>query len=530
MSLPALVSLNACNSGSKPSETTDQGGDSTNRTIQVDPATMKQIGSVDERFQSYNVEMLEVTGGRFWKPYASLNDSSGQSQSPGKGGPTPTGMDPNLYEYRPPLDLGNQRLRRLAAALSPAYVRVSGTWANNTYFPPTDAAPGKPPTGFDGVLTHAQWKGVVNFANTVKADIITSFATGAGTRDKNNVWTDEQAKRWVAYTKSIGGRIAGAEYMNEPTVATMGGAPKGYTVQDYGRDFRLFRQFAKRTVPDMLILGPGSVGETTREGQSLTYGVAGTLGTEAMLKASGPGVDVFTHHFYGAVSRRCESVGMRGTTADNALTEEWLSRTDATLAFYKPLRDQYAPGKPIWNTETGETACGGNPWAATFLDTFRYVDQMGRLARQGVAVVMHNTLTASDYALLDEQDHSPRPSYWAALLWRQLMGTEVFDAGKSRAGTHVYAHSLRGKPGGITLLVINTAQTPVSVAMPTDAEQYTLTGNELQTKSVQLNGQALQLGTNDELPKLMGKAIRAGTVELPATSITFLTVADAGRK
>jgi len=33
------------------------------------PASMSSIGTVEERFQAYNVEMLEVTGGRFWKPY-----------------------------------------------------------------------------------------------------------------------------------------------------------------------------------------------------------------------------------------------------------------------------------------------------------------------------------------------------------------------------------------------------------------------------------------------------------------------------
>ena len=30
---------------------------------------MPLIGKVDDRFQSYNVEMVEVTGGRFWAPY-----------------------------------------------------------------------------------------------------------------------------------------------------------------------------------------------------------------------------------------------------------------------------------------------------------------------------------------------------------------------------------------------------------------------------------------------------------------------------
>src|SRR4030081_2768726 len=48
------------------------------------------------------------------------------------------------------------------------------------------------------------------------------------------------------------------------------------------------------------------------------------------------------------------------------------------------------PGKRLWLTETADAACGGNPWASTFLDTFRYLDQLGRLARAGVQVVAHN--------------------------------------------------------------------------------------------------------------------------------------------
>jgi hypothetical protein len=35
----------------------------------IAPAKMPRIGTVDARFQSFNVEMVEVTGGRFWAPY-----------------------------------------------------------------------------------------------------------------------------------------------------------------------------------------------------------------------------------------------------------------------------------------------------------------------------------------------------------------------------------------------------------------------------------------------------------------------------
>src|SRR5580700_4174344 len=157
-------------------------------TVSVSPATMPRIGTIDQRYQSYNIEMLEVTGGRFWRPYGPELEAALRQSS---GGGTPAGMNPGLYEYRPPIDLTNARLRKLAAALGPAYVRVSGTWANTTYFPATDQPPTDPPAGFGSVLTHQQWKGVIEFSKAVDARIVTSFANGVGTRDAAGVWTSE---------------------------------------------------------------------------------------------------------------------------------------------------------------------------------------------------------------------------------------------------------------------------------------------------------------------------------------------------
>ena len=186
--------------------------------------------------------MLEVTGGSFWKPYASKISTSANGEhksGTGASGDTPAGMNPDAYSYRTPIDLSNTRRRKLAAVLGPAYVRVSGTWANTTYFADSDQPPTRPPPGFNGVLTRQQWKGVVDFANAVNARIVTSFATSPGTRDSAGVWTPDQARRFLGYTKSIGGNIAAAEFMNEPDMAIMGGAPAGYAAAAYGRDFKV---------------------------------------------------------------------------------------------------------------------------------------------------------------------------------------------------------------------------------------------------------------------------------------------------
>ncbi len=187
------------------------------------------------------------------------------------------------------------------------------------------------------------------------------------------------------------------------------------------------------------------------------------------------------------------------------------------------------PGRHFWNTETADAACGGNPWAGTFLDTFRYLDQLGRLARQEVDVVLHNTLVGSDYGLLDETSFAPKPNFWGALLWRMLMGTTVLDSGVPiAAGLHVYAHCLRGVPAGVALMVINTEKNKArAIDIPTSALRYTLRARQLQGTRVELNGKVLKLGRDDALPALNGALISAGEVLFQPESITFLALSNA---
>lgn len=489
--------------------------------LSLDPSRLPRLGTIDARFQSYNVEMVEVTGGKFWKPYAT-STSAPSARDTVNAGNTPAGRNPELFEYRAPIDLMNPRLRTLAAALAPAYMRVSGTWANSTYFADNDEALATPPEGFGAVLRRERWKGVIDFAHAVDAGIVTSMATGPGVRDAAGLWQSDQARRLFAYTKAAGGRIAAAEFMNEPSLAAMGGAPKGYDAAAYGRDFKAFHAFIKSSEPDLIVLGPGSVGETAASPSSME-----AIRTQDLLAAGGSGIDAFSYHHYGAVSQRCSGIPSH-VTAEAALSEQWLASTDQTRAFYQGLRDEFAPGKPMWLTETAEAACGGDRWASTFLDIFRYLDQLGRLARAGVQVVAHNTLAASDYGLLDEKTLRPRPNYWAALLWRKLMGTTVLDAG-AHHGTHFYAHCRREVPGTVTLLAINTDRTATTVLqLPSSSERYTLSADDLQSLEVKLNGAALELGPNDDLPHFAAVRSPPGSVELAPATITFLTIADSG--
>jgi len=176
-------------------------------------------------------------------------------------------------------------------------------------------------------------------------------------------------------------------------------------------------------------------------------------------------------------------------------------------------------------TETAQAACGGSPWAATFVDTFRYLDQMGRLAKQGVSAVFHNTLAASEYGLIDSNGFVPRPNYWAALLWRRLMGPVVLDTGSAPGGLHLYAQCLRAHPGGVALLAINLGARAASVNLAgSPAEVYALRAPSLSSTAVLLNGTPLTLDAHAQLPDFRPLRTRGATLAIAPQSIDFIAL------
>lgn len=468
-------------------------------------AFLPKIGTVDERYQSYNVEMVEVTGGRFWAPY---------------GGPKG-----EMYRMRPPTNLADPRLVAMARHLGPAYVRYSGTWANSTYLPAEGENVTTPPPGFNQVLTRDQWRGAVAFARAVDAKIVTSFAGSPGARNVDGRWNPEQAQRLVDLTREAGGEIHSAELFNEPTIPPHGAFPKGYAVADFARDFRIFKAWAAKAAPGMKLAGPGGTAEGTMMKHTPQAEAMGFLQSGDLMAANPGSLDIVTYHYYGSVSQRC---GSPPSLKDQALSADWLDRTLIDAEFYGALRDKYEPGKPLWLNETAQAACGGSPWAQTFLDSFRYLNQLGALARKGVQVVAHNTLAASDYGLIDQDTLKPRPNYWAAVLWRRTMGATVLAAPASPSpDLRLYAHCLPGKGGGMGLLAINTGQAAQTIPLGASGLSWLLSGQPVDTREVLVNGRVPALTAAGGLSGLDGAPLD-GDLAVPGQAIAFAALPDAG--
>ncbi len=489
----------------------------------IDAQNMPLVRTIDERYMSFQIGMSHLTGGETWKTYDGTK---------GEGEAEQAENFEAIREVRAPTDLTNPRLRKLTEALSPLYIRYGGTTTNSVYFQNNDKARlASPPAGFRWVLTRDSWQGALEFAEAVDAKVLTGFTVSDGVRDESHAWTPAHAAPFVAYTRSIGGEIYAAELYNEPNAREPGRTEEGESAEDFARDFAAFSAFMDKAAPETKLGAPG----VAALGIPVPIPSLEKVTPEQYMSAEPrPDADLITYHFYGAVAERCVPAGSpAGVSAEQALTEEWLARPDKTFQRYRALRDQFAPDAPIWLTETGTASCGGTRWQPTFLEAFRFLDTHARLAKQGLDAIFTHALISGSNGVIDEKTLEPNADYWAALLWRKLMGTRVLDAGDNQPGLHTYAHCQRGNAGGVTVLAINLQDKVETLKVDGPADLYALTAPELQSRTVLLNGEPLALGSDDSLPSIVPSRQsidqkNSDQISLAPTSINFIVLPQAG--
>ena len=495
--------------------------------IKLNPTAAKQLRTVDERLMSYNVEMTEVTGGTFWMAY-----TPGQVAGTEPVPPLTSMADlGKLQEWYDPIDTKNVRLINLAKAFGPVWVRVSGTWANKTYYNfDGKYEPGVVPAGFQNVLQKQQWLNLLDFVKAVGGKLLISFANCQGIHDAETPWSPWQAKQIMDLSKEYGVPVEAVEFTNEPNIMSTSGFPKGYTAAHFRRDQEIANAWVKENYPGCLIVGPSSTDSTIlamgpgdKGGSGIADAMPDAVTTEELMLDYGVPFDVLSYHYYNGISERLESVMPTcHWQASEAHTDEYLAMAGRCARGYTPIRDKYVPGGQMWVTESGDAGGGGNTWGSTYLDVLRTLNELGDFATVTDGIIFHNTLASSDYGFLQHGTFEPRPNYWAVLLWNTLMGTTVYEAG---AEGHVYCHSRRdGKDGYAYLIVNNDLENAMTVELPGEAELYALAGRDGMRSSVMtLNGTDLVAGEKGELPQLTGVKV-SGTIEVAPGSCAFVIV------
>ena len=202
---------------------------------------------------------------------------------------------------------------------------------------------------------------------------------------------------------------------------------------------------------------------------------------------------------------------------------------------------QSRTGKPVWLGETGSSWGGGIPGVSdTFAASFMFLDKLGLAALYCNQVVIRQSLIGGSYALLDD-DFSPRPDYWTALVHKKLAGRKVFEVSGGDNRVRVYAHCTNPKAGypsgALTLIVLNLwKKTTAKIQLKghlgkQDIDEYVMTpsNGKLTSKTVDLNDEELHLSSGIYVPKL--HPVRAEKpLRLPPRSFAFYVIPLANSK
>ncbi|MFW2388401.1 MAG: hypothetical protein ACN4G0_08695 [Polyangiales bacterium] len=471
-------------------------------TARVSIDTSAPVATVDERYLSFAVDTAQVVGGLFWsaEPVAQL---IGQERQP-------------VYDFTRP------RLRKLARELAPAFLRIGGSDADRVFYDMSDdpIAEEELLDEFEFVLTAGQVDGIFEFAETLGLDVMFTLSAGPGARDENDVWTPDMARRLLEHVTRNDYEVTLWELGNEWdrfTIILRLPATPEMAVADFAAARTLLGEF----YDDFKLGGPSSA-------YWPSIGELVPMYEPFMQMGGGDSLDVVTWHYYPTQSERGGVLRTDPWEPGILLQPEHL---DVALTWADEVakhRDLHAPGTPIWLGESGHAQFGGQPGASDrFEGTFWWLDQLGALARRNVQVSVRQTLSGSNYGLIDDVTLDPRPDYWASVLWRRLMGERVLDVSRTEVddSVRVYAHCSEGPPGTVAVLVINLMEDE-NVRLEVDGidsprkEIYELTSDALDSADIMLNGTVLR--DDDGALPLLEPQITDGPADIPPRAMAFV--------
>ncbi len=469
------------------------------------------VATIDDRYLTVAVDAAQVVGAPFWVP---LDAGVETYQAPG-----------------PPYDFTRPKLRALATALSPAYLRIGGTTADDVYYDMSDSPAATPPAPYQYVMTRAQWDAVNSFATATGMRVMFTIDAGPGPRDAKLAWTPDNAQALLSYTASQGYPVALWELGNEVNAFPLThGLSFEITPQQFAQDVLVAKTLITATTPGVPLGAPSSA-YWPGIGEVIPF-------YAAFMDAGGGALDVVTWHYYPMQSDRCP-VATRRADAGLMFDPSVLDEIDE----WAGQAEDASQGKPVWLGETGNAQCGGEPGLSDrFVGGFWWLDELGRVARRGEPVLVRQTLSGSDYGLIDDGTLSPRPDYWTSVLWRTLVGTTVLDARSGDPLLRAYAHCTRsGAPdqtsGAITLVVVNVdasngAELVLDGFDGNQADAYVLSAASLASSTVELNGVTLVENADGSLPVLGPRVVTRGAnglrVTFPPASYGFVVVPGAG--
>ncbi|KOO21831.1 16s ribosomal RNA methyltransferase [Chrysochromulina tobinii] len=406
----------------------------------------QQIATIANRM-CFCVDLGQIaTPTRFWNPLGAASDSL-------------------EVIGRPTFDFARPRLRGLAQALAPAYLRIGGTEADRSFYALDGSDPTTPPAPFTSVLHARHLDAVGDFARAVGFELMLTVNAGWGARSVHGAWLSDQTRTLLRYVRTHSIPLTVLELGNEPNAWPYLQRGLAISPERYAQDLLALTSARDDELPGALVAAPATAFfPTIGEVPSIVAScwpprllAAGDFQARALAAAERLALpDIVTWHYYpgqsdravglhkyrfaaaicllarllvrlgfGSRRQRNPSVWMRfvsrlvGLAALGSLAACVLVHVVVTPVNLKSLSSPAVLDRvAVWGRAVRATTLAVEPPSRR---PAVWLGETGSAQAGGQpGVQCRQTLSGSDYGLLHEGTLEPTPEYWPLVAGGQL--------------------------------------------------------------------------------------------------------------
>ncbi|XP_027840651.2 heparanase-like isoform X2 [Aphis gossypii] len=391
------------------------------------------------------------------------------------------------------LPISDERFINLARLLSPAYVRIGGTSADCLFFNES------PPQN-----SHTQVTSPID-----------------GNHYSNFTFSEEDFLSLYQFTKKSGLRM-----LFDLNVLIRN--PDGSWNDSNARQIVEFAKYHEMTLDWQL----GNVGpevDNIKNPINITY--QGQYYVKEFLKNDEDCIDYVTWHQYYINGRTAKVQDFIDPKVFNILSKQIKSLQDVIDGVGKKI--------PMWLSETS-TAFGGGARNISdrFVAGFLFLDKLGYSASEGLQVVIRQSFFNGHYAMVGP-DLNPNAVWWVSVFYKEFVSNKVLKLAtiNNFGNVRLYAHctpekSLVSRVPAVTVFGMNLHNYSVNISIQGYKStpkitifMYALTSDDLQSRTIKLNGKDLNLLFNGDLPPFKPVILKIGKfITLPAHSMVFIVM------
>lgn len=452
-----------------------------------------EVHEIDDSYLSFAIDFAQIIGKDWWDP-------SGKKVSGISG---TFNVDP--------FDFDREELVSLARDLGPVIVSYGGTKSDQIMYFNDD----------EHALSKKHVDDMFLFANEIDAEVALTLNASRHMRLGDGSLDSKETQKLFSYIAEKGYDTKYVALGNEPNGYILDGLGSYVSSKQYTDDYRNIQNNFSAQFSGIQFLAPNTaffpvVGDVF----PFTKRVVGQLRSN---------LDVLSWHYYPQQSNRCV-VKTRRAQVDTLLNPQYLDELEDHASYVQEMRNEFSPQAELWLSETGNAQCGGEKGISdSFVSSLWWIDQLALLAQFEHDHVIRQTLTGSDYGMIDNETLQPRPDYWASVLWKKIIGKKVYSQPVAsdyyvRAYHHELSDSMKEQTGKEDVLILINLSTEHEKEIEVDISNELLfidiTADSLQSEKVSIAGN--EIDTIEDIESVLGEPQAVDSITLKKTSYSFI--------